>query len=299
MPGRLSSSRPPGASNCWLTDDNNSLIFTPYAPAAVRPAGKIVCAPPPACAGGYPPVLRRRAPPAAPLRPAAARPGPGPRDRRWPNGRTSPAPWVDATLSGRQQVALGLDGTGADQYLPVRRAGHRGERRRRRDQFRAGLAQGGIELRKTQVVADRQAEAADRRIRHHDLLTESIVVGFTIAAPRIGYVHIEQVQLVVAGDPLSVLVDQQRTGIRLRLGLPIRRQRQRSGDYPQPEVASGGIQPRQDRPVPRASARPSSARSRRPMAAKFSGSTASRARPRRPVPAGDGRRPGWPSRRPG
>ena len=27
-----------------------------------------------------------------------------------------PAPWVDATLSGRQQVALGLDGTGADQH---------------------------------------------------------------------------------------------------------------------------------------------------------------------------------------
>ncbi len=182
------------------------------------------------------------------LRPLGQDPAPGIDDGRM--AERLPAPWVNATLSGRQQVALGLDGTGADQYLPVRRAGHRGERRRRRDQFRAGLAQGGIELRKTQVVADRQAEAADRRIRHHDLLTESIVVGFTIAAPRIGYIHIEQVQLVVAGDPLSVLVDQQRTGIRLRLGLPIRRQRQRSGDYPQPEVASGGIQPRQDRPVP-------------------------------------------------
>ena len=171
-----------GASNCWLTDDNNSLIFTPYAPAAVRPAEKSSVRHhrhAPADIRLFCGVARRQQHRFA-LRPLGQDPAPGIDDGRM--AERLPAPWVDATLSGRQQVALGLDGAGADQHLPVRRAGHRGERRRRCDQLCAGLAQRGIEFRKTQVVADRQAKATDRRIRHHDLLTESIVVGFTIAA---------------------------------------------------------------------------------------------------------------------
>ena len=79
--------------------------------------------------------------------------------------------------------------------------------------------------------------------------TEGIVVRFAIAAARIGDVHVEQVQFVVAGGALAVLVDQQGTGMWLGTGLAVRRQGNGAGDYPQAQVAGGLLQPGQDRPL--------------------------------------------------
>ncbi|MNZ36371.1 hypothetical protein D3C78_537880 [compost metagenome] len=115
---------------------------------------------------------------------------------------------MNSALPGRQQVALGFDGPRAHQHLPVGGAGDGGKGRGRADQLGAGLAQGAVELRETQVVADGQAEPADRGIDHHHLGAVGIVVGLAVAAAVIGHIDVEQVDLVVARHPFALFVDQ-------------------------------------------------------------------------------------------
>jgi len=143
-----------------------------------------------------------------------------------------PWPRMHPALGGRQQITLGLDGPCANQHIPMGGAGDRGEGRGRGNQFSPRRAQLAVQLREAQVVTHRQAQAADRRIRHHNVAPESIVIGFTIATARVRHVDIEQMQLVVAGDDLAMLIDQQRAGVGLGVRLILGRQRQSASHYP-------------------------------------------------------------------
>ncbi|MNN53674.1 hypothetical protein D3C81_1684440 [compost metagenome] len=115
---------------------------------------------------------------------------------------------VRTALGRGKDVTLGFDGPGANQHLPMRGAGDCREGRRCGNQLGTGLAQGAVELRKTQVVTDRQAKPADRRIGHHHIVAMSIVVRLTVAPAIVGHVHVEQMQLVVACHLLATVIDQ-------------------------------------------------------------------------------------------
>ncbi len=78
---------------------------------------------------------------------------------------------------------------------------------------------------KAQVVTDRQADPADRRVRHDHVTAISIVIGFTVTAAIVRHIHIEQVQLVVARHGFALIIDQQRAGMGLGRRLIHRRQR--------------------------------------------------------------------------
>ncbi|MNO48257.1 hypothetical protein D3C76_385890 [compost metagenome] len=155
---------------------------------------------------------------------------PGVDDRRMAMG--FPWPRVSAALCRSQQVALGLDGPGAHQHFPVRRARYRSEGGRRSDQFRTSGAQCAVQFGEAQVVAHAQPQPPHRRISHHHLGAVGVVVGLAVAATVVGNVHIEQVQLVIACRHLTVFVDQQRAGMRLGFGLADRWQWQGTGDNP-------------------------------------------------------------------
>lgn len=116
---------------------------------------------------------------------------------------------VLSALPGRQYIALGFDGAGTGQDLPVGGTGHGGERCRHADQLGAGFAQRTEQLREAQVVAYRQPQAPHRSIRHHDALAMGEIIGLTITATVVGHVDIEQVQLVVTGHTLALIIDQQ------------------------------------------------------------------------------------------
>lgn len=157
-------------------------------------------------------------------------PPPGVDDRRVPMGL--PWAWMGAALGCGQHIALCFDGPGTNQHFPVRRACDRRERRRCRNQLRAGTAQRAVKFRKTKVVADAQTQAPYRRVGHHDLRAMGVVVGLTVTATGIGHVHVEQVQLVVARHHLAMLIDQKRAGMRLGIRLIGRWQRQGAGNNP-------------------------------------------------------------------
>ncbi|KAF1070851.1 MAG: hypothetical protein GAK45_00681 [Pseudomonas citronellolis] len=87
---------------------------------------------------------------------------PGIDDSRLPPG--FPASRMTAALPGGQYVALRLDRPGPQQDLPMRGAGHGGERRGRAEQLGTGFAQQRVQLGEAQVVAHRQPEPTNRRI---------------------------------------------------------------------------------------------------------------------------------------
>ena len=250
--GNCSMLRPPGASSRSLTGNNRSFMVTPNtSPATPRATLKSAGDGAPACSGEPRPAPAHRAAPRQTQTLATWRGGmqhaPGVDDRRMAVG--FPRSRVLAALPGRQQVALGLDGSGANQYLPVRRASHRRKGRWRADQFGAALTQRRIQLREAQVVTDGQTQAADRCLRHHQMLAGIEVRRLTIAAPGITDIDIEQVELVIARHPLAVGVNQQRAGTRLGSGPVIRWQRQGTGNDPQAQLARRSAQPGQDRAV--------------------------------------------------
>ncbi|MNT56065.1 hypothetical protein D3C86_1704020 [compost metagenome] len=135
-------------------------------------------------------------------------------------------------LSGREHITLRLDGPRANQHIPVRGAGHGGKGRRRGNQFRTGRTQLAVQLREAQVITDRQANPAHRRISHYHSTAISIVIGFAITAAIVRDIDIEQMQLVVARHRFALIIDQQRAGMRLGRRLVHRRQRQRAGHNP-------------------------------------------------------------------
>src|SRR5476649_2759634 len=113
-----------------------------------------------------------------------------------------------STIAACPYVALGFDGARTDQNVPMRRTGYGGKGRRCGNQFSTCFTQGGVQLRETQVVADGQPQTPHRRVRDHHVAPMSIVVRLTVATATVGNVHIEQMQLVVARNLLTVFVDQ-------------------------------------------------------------------------------------------
>ncbi|MNC70690.1 hypothetical protein D3C75_1215270 [compost metagenome] len=88
------------------------------------------------------------------------------------------------------------------------RACHGSEGRWGSDQFRAGLAQCAVQLRKAQVVAHAKPQPPNRRVSHHHLGAMGVVIRLTVPTAVVGNVHVEQVQLVIACRYLAVFVDQ-------------------------------------------------------------------------------------------
>lgn len=116
-------------------------------------------------------------------------------------------PVVPPDLRGRDDPALGLDGAGPQENLPVRPARRHGERRRVRQQLGGGVAefgalgQGKRRLGEPQVEADEAADAADGRGERRRKRRPGLGRG-GLAQRRV----VEQVQLVVAGVLVDVAV---------------------------------------------------------------------------------------------
>ena len=93
----------------------------------------------------------------------------------------------------------------------MRLAGRDGEGRWHRDQLGSSLGQSFEQGREAQVVANRQPERADRRAaNHHRALAARIDRGF---APALAgrQIDVEQMDLVVAGADLALVIDDERT----------------------------------------------------------------------------------------
>ena len=71
---------------------------------------------------------------------------------------------VMADLRGRDHIGAGLDGAGALQHVPMRLAGLAGEAGGRGEDLGAGVPIGSEELRKADIVADAEAEPAERQV---------------------------------------------------------------------------------------------------------------------------------------
>src|ERR1700761_5968187 len=133
---------------------------------------------------------------------------------------------VLAALRRGEHVTLVLDGAGAQQHFPVRAAGRVGESGRHHDQ--RAIAQPAVQLRETQIVADRQADSSERRLEGADLGARAD--GARFVERFFTFFEVEQVNLVVAGDFLALRVEDQR-GVQdaVRFG---RRDRQCAAYYP-------------------------------------------------------------------
>ena len=131
-------------------------------------------------------------------------------------------------------MALVLDRAGAQQQLPVRLAGRVGEGRADHQQIAGRAHQRAVELRKAQVVADRQPHpqrlaAAAHRIERHRLAARPQRGGLVVAA--LAVVVAEQVDLVVARRQRTRrAVDQAAVGG--VIGVAVDPQRQRAADQP-------------------------------------------------------------------
>src|SRR5439155_9137492 len=97
------------------------------------------------------------------------------------------------------------DGPGANEQVPVVLARLAGEGGRRGNDPSAGRAQTPIELRETQVVADREPDRHVAELRQHDVLTGRHRVRLAVPAPI--DVHVEEVELPIARGDRAVGVD--------------------------------------------------------------------------------------------
>src|SRR5262245_34411479 len=101
-------------------------------------------------------------------------------------------------LRRRQHEALRLDGAGADQRVPVGPPRRHREGRGNGDELSAGVGERAIEMRETQVVANREADFSPRQLGH-----DSLAAGLEMRALAMALapweIHVEHVDLVVAG----------------------------------------------------------------------------------------------------
>ena len=90
--------------------------------------------------------------------------------------------------------------------MPVRRTGHFRERRGNRDGLGADLRQSPEQRRKPEIVADRQPDSAERSIGRHGVRARkdngALAIDFLFRQ-----VHVEEMDLVVAGADLPLDVD--------------------------------------------------------------------------------------------
>jgi hypothetical protein len=131
-----------------------------------------------------------------------------------------------AALRRGNHVGEVLDGARADQRFEMSAPGRGGERRRHHDDVDVG--HGAVQLGKAQVVADRQADAAERAVDDDDLVAGLDQLGFLVAL--VAEVEPEQVDLVIARHLLAAFVIHQAAVAHLvrRVGL----QRHRAADQP-------------------------------------------------------------------
>ena len=110
---------------------------------------------------------------------------------------------VMADLGRGDDEQPGLDRPRPQQHVPMRLAGRHGERRGDRDHVGVGLGEPREQHREAQVVADGEAELADRRaVDHHRPVAGAIDGGF---APALAgrQIDVEQMDLVVARADLA------------------------------------------------------------------------------------------------
>ncbi len=119
---------------------------------------------------------------------------------------------VEAALGSGEHEAEIFDGAGTQQGVPVGGAGHGGEGRGQGDQFHALVQQRTVHFREAQVVTDGKTELAERRVHHAEFIAGFDGFRFHVLLVGFHQVDIEQVHLVVAGDPLSLVVVQQAGG---------------------------------------------------------------------------------------
>src|SRR5476649_1449183 len=129
------------------------------------------------------------------------------------------APWVDqhavapgpaavfvfAALRGGQHVALVFDRARLEQRVPVRLARRVGERGRH-DHQRA-IAHFSVKLGKPQVVAHRQPDASEWRIKRTHFASRTDRAGFVEGFRP--FLEIEEMNLVVAGNLLTGWIEDQ------------------------------------------------------------------------------------------
>ena len=88
---------------------------------------------------------------------------------------------VLAALRGGEHEAAVLDRARAHQHMPMRLAGLARERRRDRQERRAGFGERAVERRKAQVVADGQPEPAPRQVGDHREIARPVAARLAIA----------------------------------------------------------------------------------------------------------------------
>ena len=105
---------------------------------------------------------------------------------------------VGPALGRGQDEGLVLDGTGPQQHLPVVLAGFPGKRAGHYQEARTALHQRAVELRKADVVADRESNAAEGRLGHDYVSAWSHRGGFgESVATGAAQIDVEQMDLPV------------------------------------------------------------------------------------------------------
>lgn len=147
---------------------------------------------------------------------------PGINDHRMPE--SLPTERMLAPLSGGDEVGLRLDGTGAEQGVPMRLAGGLSERGREGQHVGSERAFLGEELGEPEVITNREPESdLVVQIEGADLVASRVPEGL-LEDGAVREIHVEEVDLSVAGDELSSRKDGARVvrtlGIRAPFGHP-------------------------------------------------------------------------------
>src|SRR5207302_7282035 len=108
-------------------------------------------------------------------------------------------------LRGRRDEELVLDRPCAEQDVPVVLAGVEREVRRNGDNFCTFERKDAVELRKTEVVADREADRPVLEPRDDRLVAR--LLGVRLAVPVAADVHVEEMDLPVDGRELALRIE--------------------------------------------------------------------------------------------
>ena len=150
---------------------------------------------------------------------------------------------MHSALCGSQNVGQIFDGACAQQYLPVRAAGGEGEGAGHQQQVGTRLRVRPVQLRKAQVVADRQAHAPRRSVAGRHGKANRLAAGrdhVRLVEMLAAIVEAKQVNLVVARDAFTLGRIHQR-GVE-HMVVTGRAQGQRAAHNPQPQLTRRGRQ---------------------------------------------------------
>ena len=111
------------------------------------------------------------------------------------------------SLRRSDHITPGFNGSGLQQRVPVCLPSHLGECRGNRNDIGASLGEHAIKIRKPQVITDRHADAAERCGRQNSMIARPIGAGLAIGL-AVADIHVEHVNLVIAGDDLASRIDE-------------------------------------------------------------------------------------------